>query len=113
MDEKIACSIKEMLNYSNGMELFETATVTINKDGVVHLVAPELVTQYYLRKNEELVVDIPKLNSDNAVALAQIALAVGRRLERFERGAKANARRTTETRRKVAQNAIQTRWGAK
>ena len=113
MDEKIAYSIKEMFNYSNGRELFETATVTINKDGVVHLVAPELVTQYYLRKNEELVVDIPKLNPDNAVALAQIALAVGRRLERFERGRKANASRTTESRRKVAQNAIQTRWSAK
>lgn len=112
MDEKIAYSIKEMLNYSNGSELFETATVTINKDGVVHLVAPELVTQYYLRKNDELVVDIPRLNDDNAIALAQIALAIGRRLERFERGKKSNASRTSSQRRKIAQNAIQTRWNA-
>ena len=112
-DHDIANSIKEMFGYSNGRTLFETCTTTIDKDGVVHLVAPEQVTQYYLRKNNALVVDIPPLDTDHDTAICQIALAIGRRLERFERGAKANAGRTTETRRKVAQNAIQARWSAK
>ena len=112
-DREIAANIAMMLDYDNGIELFRNSATTITKDGKLSLVAKEQVTQYYLRQNGAVLVELPKLSDNKKTALAQIALAVGRRLERFERGAKANARRTTETRRKVAQNAIQTRWSAK
>lgn len=70
--------------------------------------------RYMLKKNGEIAIEIPKLH-DNIpeLATADIALAVGRRLERFERGRKANAGRDANSRREIAQNAIQARWSAK
>lgn len=112
-DREIAESIKEMFYYSNGRQVFETCAMTIDANGVVHLVAPEQATQYYLKKNKALLVDIPPLDIDRETALCQIAIAVGRRLERFERGRKANATRTPNSRKEIAQNAIQARWNAK
>lgn len=84
------------------------------KEGKVIPLDKERATQYFARKHEAIIVEMPELAKDGGyLQVAQVAIAVGRRLERFERGAKANASRTTESRRKVAQNAIQTRWSAK
>lgn len=72
-------------------------------------------TQTAIKKAKAITIEIPDISGikDKAQASALIALAVGRRLERYERGAKANAGRDVESRRKIAQNAIQTRWNAK
>lgn len=88
-------------------------SIEIFKEGGIELIETERATQYRSRQDNSIFVEIPKLSRYEGIATAQIALAVGRRLERFERGAKANASRTTESRRKVAQNAIQARWSAK
>ena len=112
-DYEIAVSIAMMLDYSNGMELFRNSATIITKDGKLSLVAKEQATQYYLKQNGAILVELPELSDNKKTALAQIALAVGRRLERFERGRKANAGRTAESRQKIAQNAIQSRWSAK
>jgi hypothetical protein len=57
---------------------------------------------------------MPELAKDGGqLQVAQVAIAVGRRLERFERGRKANATRTPNSRQKIAQKAIQSRWSAK
>lgn len=112
-DYEIAVSIAMMLDYDNGIELFRNSATTITKDGKLSLVAKEQATQYYLKQNGEILVELPKLSDNKKTALAQIALAVGRRLERFERGRKANATRTPNSRKEIAQNAIQARWSAK
>lgn len=111
-DESIADNIVLIMGDRNGKELFEETTVVLSEKGL-SLVAPSLVNQYYLKKNNAIVVEIPKLSNKKNFAIAQIALAVGRRLERFERGRKANAGRTAESRQKIAQKAIQARWNAK
>lgn len=112
-DKKIAFSISETFKCRGGRNLFETCTTTIDKDGVLHLVAPQEATQYYLKQHNAIIVDIPKLDANDKMAIVQVALAVGRRLERFERGAKANATRTPNSRKQIAQNAIKKRWSAK
>lgn len=70
--------------------------------------------RYLLKKQGKIAIEIPKLHDNiKELATADIALAVGRRLERFERGRKANAGRDATSRQKIAQNAIQSRWSAK
>ena len=64
------------------------------------------------KKHGEVAIEIGELPADNADAIALLALRVGKRIERFERGLKANAGRTSSQRQKIAQNAIQTRWNA-
>lgn len=88
-------------------------SIEIFKEGGLGLIETKRATQYRLKQDNAIIVEIPKLSRNEGIATAQIALAIGRRLERFERGRKANASRTTESRRKVAQNAIQARWSAK
>lgn len=112
-DYEIAVSIAMMLDYNNGMELFRNSATIITKDGKLSLVAKEQATQYYLKQNGAILVELPELSDNKKTALAQIAIAVGRRLERFERGRKANATRTPNSRKEIAQNAIQARWSAK
>ena len=87
--------------------------VEIFKDGRIELIEKERATQYRLKQDRAIIAEIPKLSMNEYVALAQIALAVGRRLERFERGQKANATRTPDSRKEIAQKAIQARWNAK
>lgn len=83
-------------------------------EGKVISLDKERATQYFARKHEAIIVEMPELAKDGGqLQVAQVAIAVGRRLERFERALKSNASRTAETRQKVAQNAIQTRWSAK
>ena len=85
----------------------------IEKDGrFLAVIDKEDATQYRLKDDNAFAVDIPELSGANGVAIAQLSLAVGRRLERFERGRKSNASRTAESRQKIAQNAIQSRWSA-
>lgn len=85
----------------------------IFKDGRIELIEKDKATQYRLKQDRAIVAEIPKLSMNEYVAIAQLALAVGRRLERFERGRKANATRTPNSRKEIAQNAIQARWNAK
>ena len=88
--------------------------IAVNTDnGNIDMIPKQRATQYFIKKNHAVIVDIPKLDAFKNVATAELAIAVGRRLERFERGAKANAGRTIDSRRKIAQNAIQSRWSAK
>ena len=87
--------------------------IEVFKDGQMGLLEKERATQYRLRQDNAIIVEMPRLSRNPNTAIAQIALAVGRRLERFERGAKANATRTPNSRKKIAQNAIQSRWSAK
>lgn len=78
------------------------------------LIPKAQATQYFIKKYKAIVIDIPTdLLFKEETICAQLGVAVGRRLERFERGAKANATRTPNSRKKIAQNAIQTRWNAK
>ena len=109
---ELAVSLAMMLDHANGIELFKNSAMVITADGKLSLVAKEQATQYYLRQNKAILVELPELSDNKRTALAQIAIAVGRRLERFERGRKSNASRTAESRQKIAQNAIQSRWSA-
>ena len=83
------------------------------RDGELEIIDKALVNSYYLKKANAIEIEIPELSPNDDVVIAQLALAIGKRLERFERGRKSNASRTAESRRKVAQNAIQARWSAK
>lgn len=84
------------------------------KEGKVIPLDKAQATQYFIRKREAIIVETPELAKDGGqLQVAQVAIAVGRRLERFERGKKANAGRSAESRQKIAQNAIQARWSAK
>lgn len=87
--------------------------IEIFKDGRIELLEKNKATQYRLKHDRAIIAEIPKLSMNEYVAIAQIALAVGRRIERFERGAKANATRTPISRKEIAQNAIKKRWSAK
>lgn len=86
--------------------------IEIFKEGGIGLIEKERATQYRSKQDNAIFVEIPRLSRHEGIATAQIALSVGRRLERFERGAKANATRTPNSRKKIAQNAIQARWSA-
>lgn len=88
-------------------------SVILYREGQFELTDKSLVTGYYLKKANAVAIEIPELADDDSIAVAQLALAVGRRLERFERGRKANATRTPNSRQKIAQNAVQSRWSAK
>lgn len=81
--------------------------------GVLRVIEKKDATQYRLKQNGTIAIELPELSKNDSVAVAQVALAVGRRLERFERGRKANAKRTPNSRKKIAQNAVQSRWNAK
>lgn len=87
--------------------------IEIFKSGQIGLLEKERATQYRSKQDNSIFVEIPRLSRHEGIATAQIALAVGRRIERFERGSKANATRTPNSRKKIAQNAIQARWSAK
>lgn len=87
--------------------------IEIFKEGGIGLIEKERATQYRSKQDKSIFVEIPRLSRHEGIATAQLALAVGRRIERFERGAKANSIRTPDSRKKIAQNAIQTRWSAK
>lgn len=110
-DQQIAEAIATIFNSDNGRWLFASCVTTVNSNGMVSLIAPAEATQYYLRKCNACIVELPlTLSDNNSVAIAQIALAVGRRLERFERGKRVNASRTPEQKSASARKAIQTRW---
>lgn len=112
-DEELASQIKGIAKSFLAENLKGRVLAIVPSQSLVVPIDKSEATQYLTKKIGAIFVDIPELSTDTDERIADLALAVGRRLERFERGAKANARRTTETRRKVAQNAIQTRWSAK
>lgn len=87
--------------------------IEIFKDGRMELIEKSKATQYRLKQDRAIIAEIPKLSMNEYVAVAQLALVVGRRIERFERASKANAGRDANSRKKIAQNAIQARWNAK
>lgn len=62
--------------------------IEIFKSGQIGLLEKERATQYRLKQDHAIIAEIPKLSHNPNTAIAQIALAVGRRLERFERGAR-------------------------
>lgn len=86
--------------------------VVICRDGLLGLRAKDTPISH-LKRDGLVVVDLPELAKDNETAIAQLGLAIGKRLERFERGMKSNAGRTSDVRQKIAQNAIQKRWSAR
>lgn len=109
-DYEIAVTIAMMMH---GGEDFTDSVITIENHKALKIIPKRQATQYYLKKNNAIVVELPDFSPNKKVIPIQIALAVGRRLERFERVAKANATRTPISRKEIAQNAIQTRWSAK
>lgn len=110
-DYAIAVTIAKMFK-QYGRPILEKSSI-LYRDGELEITDKTLVNSYYLKKANAIEIVIPELSPNDDVVIAQLALAVGRRLERFERGRKSNASRTAESRRKVAQNAIQARWSAK
>lgn len=112
-DEELASQIKGIAKSFLAENLKGRVLAIVPSQSLVVPIDKSEATQYLTKKIGAIFVDIPELSTDTDERIADLALAIGRRLERFERGSKANAGRTAETRRKVAQNAIQTRWSAK
>lgn len=110
-DYDIAVAIAKMFK-QYGRETLEKCSI-LYKGGDFELAEKQLISSYYLKKANAIEIEIPELSPNNDIAVAQLALAVGKRLERFERGRKANAGRDAISRQKIAQNAIQSRWSAK
>jgi len=108
-DREIAEFVANIARRTN----LDNYSIEMFKDGGIGLIEKERATQYRSKQDNSIFVEIPRLSRHEGIATAQIALAVGRRLERFERGRKANATRTPNSRKEIAQNAIQARWSAK
>lgn len=108
-DREIAEFVANIARRTN----LDNYSIEMFKDGGIGLIEKERATQYRSKQDNSIFIEIPRLSRHEGIALAQIALAVGRRLERFERGRKANATRTPNSRKEIAQNAIQARWSAK
>lgn len=113
-------SVSYIVKYINAIGLSTPRTILeasvlaiVPKEEKVLLMKKEEATQYFIKKNDAIIVDVPKLSKDKSYAVVQLALAVGGRVERFERARKANAGRDAISRQKIAQNAIQSRWSAK
>jgi len=113
MDKELASQIKEIVKSVLAENLKSDVLAIIPSQSLIVPIDKSEATQYLKKKTGAIFVDIPELSADTDERIADIAIAVGRRLERFERGRKANAGRTIDSRRKIAQNAIQTRWNAK
>lgn len=109
-EREIAEFIKNLIK--NHRSDCERCVIAVNRDRLLHCVLAS-TTQRWFKENGEIAIVIPELPEDDDLAIAQLSLAVGRRLERFERGLKSNANRSAESRKKIAQNAIQSRWSAK
>ena len=113
MNENIAEFCKLTIKRDTRLGL-KNRIVVIEEDGEPTLADRKLITSYWLKKHKAIAIEIPYvLSDDDEIAIAQLALAVGRRLERFERGQKANAGRDATSRKQIAQNAIKKRWSAK
>lgn len=115
MDENIAKFIEFILDKFD-KKVIEDSALIYNHDGDAQMMLARKgqFTQTALKKAKAIVIEIPDVaGMSKAKASALIGLAVGRRLERFERGRKANATRTPNSRKEIAQNAIQARWSAK
>lgn len=115
MDKNIAKFIEFILdNYDKKIIDNSVIIYTPNSDIQMMMARKGDFTQTALKKAKAIVIEIPDIaGMSKAKASALIGLAVGRRLERFERGRKANATRTPNSRKEIAQNAIQARWNAK
>ncbi len=112
-DTDIASEIKGIAKSFLAENLKGRVLAIIPSQSLIMPIKKSEATQYLTKKTGAIFVDIPELSADTDVRIAELALAVGRRLERFERGAKGNATRTPNSRKKIAQNAIQARWNAK
>lgn len=112
-DKDIASEIKGIAKSFLAENLKGRVLAIIPSQSLIMPIDKSEATQYLTKKIGAIFVDIPELSADRDVRIAELALAVGRRLERFERGRKANATRTPNSRQKIAQNAIQSRWNAK
>ena len=112
-DKDIASEIRGIAKSFLAENLKGRVLAIIPSQSLIMPIDKSEATQYLMKKTGAIFVDIPELSADTDERIAELAIAVGRRLERFERGAKANAGRTIDSRRKIAQNAIQSRWSAK
>lgn len=108
-DQEIAEFIKNLIK--NHRPDCERCVISVSREKLFHCVLKETPKRFF-KENGEIAIEIPPLSEDNALAIAELSLHVGKRLERFERGVKINAGRSAETRKKIAQNAIQSRWSA-
>lgn len=112
-DKDIASEIKGIVKSFLAENLKGRVLAIIPSQSLIMPIDKSEATQYLTKKIGAIFVDIPELSTDRDERIAELAIAVGRRLERFERGRKANATRTPNSRQKIAQNAIQSRWNAK
>lgn len=109
-DQEIIQFIRNLV--TNHRSDCERCVIAVNRDKLLHCVIASTPKRFF-KENGETAIEIPKLPKDNEQACLELALYLGRRLERFERAVKANAGRSAESRQKIAQNAIQARWSAK
>ena len=110
MDRKIAERIRDIVKYNrNDCEKYVLA---IDSHNYIYPVPIRESKKWFAHK-KDIQIPIPKLSDDNELAIAELALAIGRRLDRYERAIKANAGRSAEVRKKIAQNAIKSRWASK
>lgn len=94
--------------------LHKTHEIIADRNLNIRFESKNTTPRHILKKKGEIAIEIPKLHDNiKELATADIAIAIGRRLERFERGRKANATRTPNSRKEIAQKAIQARWTAK
>lgn len=112
-DKDIASEIKRIVKSVLAENLKGCVLAIIPSQSLIIPIDKSEATQYLTKKTGAIFADIPELSTDMDVRIAELAIAVGRRIERFERGSKANATRTPNSRKKIAQNAIQARWSAK
>ena len=111
-DKEVAEYVERIIESASKHELEEGVIAVIPSQSAILPIKKAEATQYLTKKTGAIFVDVPKLDENEKIAIAQLALAVGRRLERFERASKANAGRTIESRKQIAQNAIKKRWSA-
>jgi hypothetical protein len=93
--------------------LHKTHEVVIDRNMNLSFEPIGTTSTYRQKKDGKILIPIPAWQHSDEFQALQIALAVGKRIERFERGLKINSNRTPISRKKISQNAIQTRWNAK
>lgn len=112
--ERLSAQIQNSLAQFSKTErecLHQTHEIVIDRNMSLSFEPIGTTSTYRQKKDGKILIPIP--HATNELQGIQIALAVGKRIERFERGLKINSNRTPISRKKIAQNAIQTRWSAK
>ena len=88
-DKDIASEIKGIAKSFLAENLKGRVLAIIPSQSLIMPIDKSEATQYLTKKTGAIFVDIPELSADTDERIAELAIAVGRRLERFERASKA------------------------